>query len=163
MKKTKKTTPETALLIEWMNRLGLQNWSIVLDAYCVPGEMSLAGTLGCTSWEESTRSAVIQIVDPDKLDREKLARDFDFEEVLVHELLHLKFSLLGSKNEEETLSDRILHVIIDDLARAMVGIKKKYEAREKTNDTLSVLRRRQQKAHPQNEASERRVFVRVGL
>ena len=121
----KKTPYEVSLLKEWMNRLGLQDWSIVLETKCMPAEMAIPGTLGCTTWEESTKSAAIQVIDPAKLER--LTRDFDFEEVLVHELLHLKFTLLGSRNDNEDLTDRILHQIIDDLARAMIDIKKHYK------------------------------------
>ena len=120
----KKKPYEVSLLMEWMTRLGLQDWSIAMETGCSPCDMAIVGTLGCTSWEESTKSAVIQIVDPEKIDRDKLVRDFDFEEVLVHELLHLKTCLLNSKDEEEDLGDRILHQIVEDLARAMVALKK---------------------------------------
>lgn len=88
--------------------------------------MKLPQTLGCTSWEESTKSAVIQTVDPEKIG--DLTRPFDFEEVLVHELLHLKMSLLSSRDDED-LNDRVLHQIIDDLARAMVDAKKTERAK----------------------------------
>lgn len=118
---SKKTPEEVRLLSEWKKRLGLHDWAIVLEANCYPTEMKLPQTLGCTSWEESTKSAVIQTVDPEKIG--DLTRPFDFEEVLVHELLHLKMSLLSSRDEED-LNDRVLHQIIDDLARAMVDAKK---------------------------------------
>lgn len=126
----KKKPYEISLLTEWMNRLGLQEWSIALETGCAPGDMAIPGTMGCTSWEESTKTAAIQIVDPERLDRGRLVRDFDFEEVLVHELLHLKTCLLSSTNEEENLNDRVLHQIIDDLARAMVAIKKENRTKE---------------------------------
>lgn len=127
---SKKKPYEISLLTEWMNRLGLQEWSIVLETGCAPGDMAIPGAMGCTSWEESTKTAAIQIVDPERLDRRRLVRDFDFEEVLIHELLHLKTCLLASTNEEETLSDRILHQIVDDIARAMVNIKKENVTKE---------------------------------
>ena len=40
------------------------------------------------------------------------------------ELLHLKFSLLG-ENENE-LQNRLVHQLIDDLAKALVGAKRSF-------------------------------------
>ena len=119
---SKKVSNEVLLLAEWSKRLGLHDWSIVLEANCHPSEMRVANSVGCTSWEESTKSAVIQIIDPEKI--EPLTREFEFEEVLVHELLHIKMTLLASGEDDESLNDRVLHQIIDDLARAMVDVKK---------------------------------------
>ena len=42
---------------------------------------------------------------------------FDFEQTLVHELLHLKFSF-WCQNEDD-VGDRAMHQMIDDLARAL--------------------------------------------
>ena len=122
----KKLPYELELLDEWTKRLGLQDWSIVLETDCHPGDMKLEGSVGCTAWEESTKSAFIQIVDPDRVTG--LTREFDFEQILVHELLHLKTCLLDTNSEDDTLSSRVLHQLIDDLARAMVDIKKKGKA-----------------------------------
>lgn len=117
----KKVPYEVALLNEWTKRLGLDDWAIVLQTECLPGEMSIPNSVGCTSWQESTKTAAIQIVDPEKV--KGLTRPFDLEEILVHELLHLKTSLLSSQEEDETLNDRVLHQLIDDIARAMIDIK----------------------------------------
>ena len=119
----KKIPFEMALLNEWTERLGLQDWAIVLQTDCSPSEMSLPSALGCTSWQESTKTAIIQIVNPEKVD--ELTRPYNFEEILVHELLHLKTSLLSSREDPETTSDRVLHQLIDDIARAMIDIKEK--------------------------------------
>ena len=108
--------------------------------------MHVEGSVGCTSWHESTKSAYIQIVDPKKIGN--LTRSFNFEEVLVHELLHLKTSLLSSMKEDETLTDRILHTLIDDVARAMVDIKNTERAKY---EVLSV-RRGKQETDPKDEA-----------
>ena len=144
----KKVPYETQILSEWMKRLGLQDWAIVLHTNVNPSEMKIYGTVGCTSWEESTKSAFIQIVDPSKVG--EITRDFDFEEVLVHELLHLKTSLLSSRSEEEEiLSDRVLHQLIDDLARAMVDIKKTERAKD---GKVSDLRRGKQETDPEDKA-----------
>lgn len=119
----KKIPMELSLLNEWTERLGLQDWAIVLHTDCSPSEMSLQGALGCTSWQEATKTAVIQIVNPNKVDG--LTRPYNFEQILIHELLHLKTSLLSSGEEPETTSDRVLHQFVDDIARAMIDIKQK--------------------------------------
>ena len=115
--------PKDALLLtEWLDRLGLHDWAVELHSDVNPSDMRIQNAIGCTSWEESTKTAVIQIVDPDKITG--LTRDFNYEQVLVHELLHLKTSLLSSREEDyESLSDRILHQLIDDLSRAMINLK----------------------------------------
>ena len=81
---SKKIPPEMQLLDEWIKRLGLDDWAIVLQTDCHPSDMSIPDAVGCTSWQESTKTAMIQIADPKKIDG--LTRPFDFEEVLVHEL-----------------------------------------------------------------------------
>jgi hypothetical protein len=142
----KKKPYELELLDEWLVRLGMQDWAIILQTDCDPDEMHVEGSVGCTSWQESTKSAYIQIVDPKKIGN--MTRSFDFEEVLVHELLHLKTSLLSSMKEDETLTDRILHTLIDDVARAMVDIKNTERAKY---EVLSV-RRGKQETDPKDEA-----------
>ena len=108
------------LLEEWKQRLGLSDWRIVLSDKCTPQEMELENVDGCTSWEESIKSATIQILD------EKYYGDriipFDFEKTLVHELLHLKTSFISNTGND--LQDRIAHQLIDDLARAFVDAKR---------------------------------------
>ena len=119
---TKKKMPEEfTLLSEWQQRLGLQDWAIILQINCSPKEMEIPDVEGCTLWEESTKSAQIQIVDPSKI--EELVRPFDFEEILVHELMHIKTTLL-SKKDQDDITDRILHILIDDTARALVDAKR---------------------------------------
>lgn len=109
-----------ALLKEWQKRLGLQDWRIKLCAKCKPDEMELEHVAGCTSWCESIKSAKIQILDPEYYgDRIVL---FDFEKTLVHELLHLKLCLVSS--EVDDLQERVMHQIIDDLARAFVDARR---------------------------------------
>ena len=130
---TKKKMPrEAELLIEWQRRLGLQDWSIVLRTECDPKDMEIADSEGCTVWEESTKTASIQIVDPEKI--ECSVRKFDLEEVLIHELLHLKTTLLSSKDPDD-LSERILHQLIDDTARALVDARRAPYDASKNNGT----------------------------
>ena len=109
-----------ALLREWVKRLGLQNWRISLDGCCIESEMELQGCAGCTTWQEVNQCAKVQIISPDCYGDRIIP--FDWEKTLVHELLHLKTCLLTDTNNE--LNDRIGHILIDDLARALVDAKR---------------------------------------
>ena len=107
------------LLNEWKERLFLTAWRIVLRPKCKPDEMQ-SGCWGSTEWEEVNKTARIDIVDPDCLTDKMIP--FDFEVVLVHELLHLKFCLLSS--ESDTMEDRYVHQLIDEIARSFVDAKR---------------------------------------
>lgn len=112
-----------ALLREWQKRLGLQEWRLKLYPSCKPEEMTIEDVDGATAWTESTKTARIDILDP-KYYGDRIV-PFDFEKTLVHELLHLKLSLVSVKVDE--LQERVVHQIIDDLARAFVDAKRKGE------------------------------------
>ena len=104
------------LLEKWKRRLGLQDWHIVLEADVIPSDMTLENVAGETEWTESAKCAVIRILREDCYGTRIVP--FDFEKTLVHELLHLKFCLLGESGND--LQDRYVHQLIDDLARAFV-------------------------------------------
>lgn len=110
------TIEEKKLLDKWQKRLGLQNWRIKLVTRLTPDEMTLAGVAGCTDWTEAIKTARIEILNP-CFYGERIV-PFDFEKTLVHELLHLKFSFWCQG--EDSVEDRLMHQIIDDLARAFV-------------------------------------------
>ena len=130
---------ELELLNEWTTRLGLKDWLILLETNVEPEKMALQDADGCVTYEESIKAAKIQIVNPDKRKDDEThfyLRSFDFEETLVHELLHIKFCLLERGNKwEKKLQLRILHQIIDDVSRALVETKRieveKNEKKEK--------------------------------
>lgn len=111
---------DNKLLIEWQERLGLQDWAIKIVDNCLPDEMGTNDCDGYTTWEESIKAARIQILDP-KYYEDRII-PFDYERVLVHELLHLKLTLVS--DEVEVLQARYMHQIIDDLARAFVDAKR---------------------------------------
>jgi len=108
------------LLEEWQNRLGLSDWRVKLSTNCEPQEMELKDSCGCTAWQETTKTAHIYVID-EKYYGERVV-PFDFEEILVHELLHLKTCFLSDTGND--LQDRIAHQLIDDLARAFVDAKR---------------------------------------
>ena len=113
---------ELKLLRYWTNLLGLQDWRIVLETDVKPENMELSNADGCISYEEVVKAAKIQIIDKNL--REPSLQPFDFEETLVHELLHIKFCLLErGKKWEKKLQLRLLHQYVDDLARALVSAK----------------------------------------
>lgn len=118
------------LLEEWQKRLGLTDWRIKLVDNCEPEDMSLRDVAGSTEWTESVKTARIEIMDP-KFYGDRIV-PFDYEKTLVHELLHLKFSLISLDTSE--LQARIVHQIIDDLARAFVDAKRSGEHEPSTSD-----------------------------
>lgn len=108
------------LLREWQHRLGLDDWRIELCPHCDPTQMSLHDVEGCSVWTESIKAARIEVLD-EAFYCERIV-PYDFERTLVHELLHLKLSLVS--DQVEPLQERYMHQIIDDLARAMVDAKR---------------------------------------
>jgi hypothetical protein len=123
-KEPREKTPEE-LLREWQERLGLQDWRIFLRAAVKKEDMEIQGVDGCVDWTESIRTARIDILAEEDYG-DKYILHFDFEETLVHELLHLKFSLLDDSRFESAswMPDRYVHQLIDDLARALVCAKR---------------------------------------
>jgi hypothetical protein len=109
------TNEELALLEKWKRKLCLQEWRIKLLTRLRPEEMTMSDAAGCTEWSEAIKTARIEIINPacygDRI------VPFDFEKTLVHELLHLKFSF-WCQNEDD-VGDRVMHQMIDDLARAL--------------------------------------------
>lgn len=108
------------LLKEWQIRLGLQDWRIKLVTNCKPNEMELENCAGCTDWTESIKTARIEILDKNYYGKRIVP--FDFEKILVHELLHLKLCLVSNNVDE--FQERYMHQIIDDLARALIDAKR---------------------------------------
>lgn len=114
-----KTNEQELLTKEWQNRLGLTDWRICFEINCKPEDMLSPGA-GCTEWVEASKAARVQILDC-KYYGDYIA-PFDFEKTLVHELLHLKLSLISDQVSD--LQERYTHQIIDDLARAFVDAKR---------------------------------------
>lgn len=117
------------LLDEWQERLGLLDWTIVLNDNCKPEDMLLDEVDGCSEWSESIKTARIDILGEEYYGER--IRPYDFERTLVHELLHLKTSLISSQVTD--LQERYMHQIIDDLARAFVEAKRWNIAEENKN------------------------------
>ena len=101
---------------KWQKRLGLMDWRIRLYTNVNATDMSDHGFQGEAGWDEASKTAKIKILNPAQYGSRVVP--FDEEETLVHELLHLKFALLD--NSGNALQDRIVHQLIDDLARALI-------------------------------------------
>ena len=109
------TNEELAMLERWKRKLCLQEWRIKLLTHLRPEEMTMNDVAGCSEWSESIKTARIEIIDPAYYGDRIVP--FDFEKTLVHEMLHLKFSF-WCQNEDD-IGDRIMHQMIDDIARAL--------------------------------------------
>lgn len=117
---------EELLLNEWQERLGLQDWAIILRYNCKREEMENPEfSIGETSWETTIKAAKICIISEEEYGTE-LMLDFDFEKTLVHELLHCKFSMIDKdiNSYEGIVTEQARHQLIDDLARALVMAKR---------------------------------------
>ena len=109
------------LLKEWQHRLRLDDWKIVLKEDCSPNDMVLKDVVGETEFEEVNKCAVIRIIT--EKDYGNRIIPFNFEKTLIHELLHLKFCLLGESGND--LQNRIVHQLIEDMSKALVDAKEK--------------------------------------
>ena len=107
------------MLKEWVKRLGLTDWRIKLKINCSPDDMPTEG-VGCTQFTETTKCAYIYIIAPEFYGDRIIP--FDGQEVLVHELLHLKFALI--QDVKDDLQERYVHQLLDDIARALVDAKR---------------------------------------
>ncbi len=114
------------LLKEWQDRLFLQNWKIVLRDNCKPDDMMRKESWGDCDVDEVNEAALIEIADPTCFVEKILP--FDYEKVLVHELLHIKFTLLDGYDND--LQNRYVHVLIDEMARALVDAKRSGQKKE---------------------------------
>ena len=114
------TNEELTLMEKWKRKLCLNEWRIKLLTHLRPEEMTMNDVAGCSEWSESIKTARIEIIDPDYYGDRIVP--FDFEKTLVHEMLHLKFSF-WCQNEDD-IGDRIMHQMIDDLARALTEKRK---------------------------------------
>ena len=121
------------LLNEWEERLGLQDWIIKLKYNCKFSDLELENCCGETNWEDTIKTATIKIVSPKEYGNDRIVA-FDFEQILVHELLHIKFGLLSftQQDYDGKVTAELRHQLIDDLARALV-MAKRGETKRKLN------------------------------
>jgi hypothetical protein len=112
----------------WRKKLGLRDWTIRFQYNVEPEDMFIDDSCGCTTWQESGKTALIQILKPERYG-DRIA-PFDIEKTIVHELLHLKLSFISS--ECDNLQQRVAHQIIDDLAKAFVDARRENKITKET-------------------------------
>ena len=131
MRKTTTAVTPTAtfheiILREWQRRLGLEDWALSIDGACDRSMLEPIQAAGAIEYNELSKRGKIYVMDEN--DYNALAADqaavtpYDWEEIVVHELLHAKLSLIYSGYG--TLQERYVHQLIDDLARALVDAKR---------------------------------------
>lgn len=108
------------LLKHYQKLLGLQDWLVVLYDKCKPQDFTEQDRDGECEYNETLKTAIIRILDPIYYGERVLS--FDFEKTLVHELLHIKFAFIDNSGNE--LQDRLVHTLINDLAKAIVYNKR---------------------------------------
>lgn len=104
------------LLELWQRRLRLQDWFVDLRV-SRNHEMPSGNQDGATHFCLRTKEAVIHVLHPSDRDPRSVCR-YDFEQVLVHELLHLHFA--GATPDNDTPEMVALEQAIDLTAWALV-------------------------------------------
>ena len=104
------------ILEKWQARLDLKDWTIKLRENVSPNDMQIPGVAGECTWDEIHKAATINI--GNEKDYGNRIVPFDKEKTLVHELLHIKFCMVDNSGNE--LFDKLLHQLIEDLAKALI-------------------------------------------
>nr|DAL57117.1 MAG TPA_asm: peptidase [Caudoviricetes sp.] len=102
----------------WAKRLQLGDWDIKFNLNASRNQLG-EGFAGEARLNEVTKKAVILILREEDFDNEIYTFPFEFECTLVHELLHLKLCLIESDPDNE-LRNRVVHQLLDELAKALV-------------------------------------------
>jgi hypothetical protein len=103
----------------WQQRLGLAQWKFSV-VFSLPSELR-PNTVGNIRWDAAEKSAVIRILAASEyeLDCQDALRDMEF--TIVHEMLHLKVSVLprcdAIRQDEESA--------VNDLTRALLMLDRK--------------------------------------
>lgn len=105
----------------YVNLFDLGGWNIEVNHNTRAANMRLQNVSGEISCTAEIKSAVIRILDPVDYPDDLIAPQ-DQEQTLVHELLHLVFSVVevGMNETQEVLN----HQIIDMLAKALVEARR---------------------------------------
>ena len=99
---------------DWQKVLRLQDWDISISV--VRGkDMDFPDSYGLNSFDGLHKNSRIQIIDPLDLDE-----DVEFEENIVHELLHLH---MADWLKDDGLTPPECEIAINILAQTLVGLK----------------------------------------
>ena len=111
----------TKLMKKWVDIIGLHDWEIQLAWQCKPEEVPEHDCDGYTIFDETTKTALVYIVDEKYIDCSPFTHDFEV--TLVHELMHLKTAILTDRNCD-SLQNRMMHCLVEDMAKALVKAKR---------------------------------------
>ena len=114
----------------WQEKLGLTDWTIKFQSNVEPEDMALDEACGCTSYIEVGKTALIQILNPERY--RYTVEPFDIERTIVHELLHLKLCLL--EGDDDPVRTRVHHQLVDELAKSFVKARRDNEIKEDTDN-----------------------------
>lgn len=104
----------------WIGILGLQEWEIV--SRIKRKTDMLLDCVGDVSYQFIHKKAIVSVIDP--MDWNNNLFKQDMEETLVHELLHLKFSIMDDTEEESDNHIGVLsHQLLCDMARSFMKLK----------------------------------------
>lgn len=110
-----------ALFEKWVKTLKLGDWDINFLWKCDPKRM-VEDAAGCTSYNPVCMQAVVEIADFELYESDmKGFEKIDYEQVLVHELLHLKFADVYEASEDPVYV-QTTHRLLDQLARSFVEV-----------------------------------------
>lgn len=113
-----------ALFEKWVKILRLGDWDIRFHWRVHPAEMAEKDSAGCASYNWVCKQAVIEIADPEKYKMDMQGFEFDYEYILVHELMHLKMSLVDRGNQDDDMLGAVVHQLVDELAKSLVAARR---------------------------------------
>ena len=119
----KEMTEEKAQMLfeKWVNILDLGSWNIHFEWSVKEKDMPEEDTTGYTQYLHTKKQAIITMLDPADFEIDNEYFNYDYEQTLVHELLHLKFSDI--EDSENELQNKLLHQLIDSLAKSFIKVK----------------------------------------
>lgn len=109
------------LFDKWVKVLKLHEWDIRFCWKVDPKRMAAPDSAGCVRYNSVCMQAVVEIADFDSYEAGLHGFETDYEQVLVHELLHLKFALIY---DGERVHEEVVHRLIDQMAHALVNVSR---------------------------------------
>jgi hypothetical protein len=121
------------LVNSWKSVLGISDWFVVVKDNCCASEFNSQDCAGECEWDIVHKCAVIRLLREEEYGDRIIP--YDKEKILVHELLHIKFAIID--NSGNGVVDNIIHQIIEDMAKALVHIKRQGGKKRAISDWLN--------------------------
>lgn len=111
------TEKEANILFEkWKNMLHLEDWDIKFQ-WSVRADELPEDVCGSATYVFERKMAIVKMIS--EVDYTNELFPYDYEQTLVHELLHLKFAAID--DSENALQNKLVHQLIDDMAKWLVN------------------------------------------